>query len=193
MKKLGTVRVLAICGALVLLAFVPATAGARTAGRHCVFRLEPVSRPKPHVISARLEQVGCFDNLSEAIEAGSGGSIQLPRSTQPADLTDEMIVEATVERVGDDTLIGTEWAGTSFSGVSSNYWAPDACVGVTYEVPYVGDALNDRFESGKGFGGCDTNRKFVHSNYGGDVLTCSPNCGDYGPLRNEVSSLKWKP
>jgi hypothetical protein len=192
--KLGTVRVLAICGALLLLACVPGTAAARSAsGRHCVFRLDPVSRPKPHVISARLVKVGCFDTLSEAIEAGSGGAIKLPSSTNPADMTDDLISDSTVTRVGDDTLIGTEWSGTGFGGLSNNYLAPDACAGVTYEVAYVGDIWNDRFESGKGFGGCDTNKKFVHSNFGGDVLTCTPNCIDYGTLRNEVSSLKWKP
>jgi hypothetical protein len=192
--KLGTVRVLAICGALLLLACVPGTAGARPAtGRHCVYRLVPESRPKPHVVSASLERVGCFDTLSEAIEAGSGGAIRLAQSTQPADLTDTMISETTVARVGDDTLIGTEWGATNFSGISNSYMAPNACAGTVYEVAYVGDTWNDRFESGKGFGGCDTNKKFVHSNFGGDVLTCSPNCSDYGGLRNEVSSLRWKP
>jgi hypothetical protein len=192
--KLGTVRVLAICGALLLLACVPGIAGARPAGgRHCVFRLVPESRPKPHVVSASLEKVGCFDTLSAAVEAGSGGSIRLARSTQPADLTDAMITDATVPQAGDDTLIGTEWLDSGYGGVSTSYWAPNACAGVTYEVAYVGDFWNDRFESGKGFGGCDTNKKFVHANFGGDVLTCSPNCSYYGSLANEVSSLKWKP
>jgi hypothetical protein len=192
--KLGSARVLAICGALLLLAMTPASAGARSsAGRHCVFRLDPMSRAAPHVVSATLERVGCFDTLSEAIEAGSGGAIQLPRSTTPGSVTDRMISESTVARVGDDTLIGTEWNTTSYGGASNSYMAPDACAGVTYEVSYVGDTWNDRFESGKGFGGCDTNKKFVHSGFGGDVVTCSPNCTDYGALRNEVSSLRWKP
>jgi hypothetical protein len=192
--KLRTVRVLAICGALLLLACVPGIAGARpAAGRHCVFRLVPESRPKPHLILASLQRVGCFVTLSAAIEAGSGGTIRLARSTQPVDLTDTMISETTVARVGDDTLIGTEWNTTAFGGVSNSYMAPDSCAGTTYAVAYVGDAWNDRFESGKGFGGCDTNRKFVHADFLGDVLTCTPNCGDYGSLRNEVSSLKWKP
>ena len=192
--KLRTVRVLAICGTMVLLACVPGTAGARSAaGRHCAFRLVPESRPKPHVISARLERIGCFDTFSEAIEAGSGGSTKLARLTQPADLTDAMITDATVARVGDDTLIGTEWNASGFGGTSTSYMAPNACAGTVYEVAYVGDTWNDRFESGKGFGGCDTNKKFVHSDFGGDVLTCTPNCTYYGPLANEVSSLRWKP
>jgi hypothetical protein len=192
--KLGTVRVLAICGALLLLACVPGIAGARAAaGRHCVFRLDPVSRPRPHVISARLEKVGCFDTLSAAVEAGSGGSTRLPDSTVPSELNDALISESTTSRISGDTLIGTEWTGSGYSQGSRDYMADNACQGVTWEVAYVGDNWNDDFESGKGFGGCDTNKKFGHVDFGGTVVTCSPNCGDYGILRNQVSSLRWKP
>ncbi len=192
--KIRSLRTVVISGAVLLLALTPGSAFARsTTGRHCVFRLEPVARPKPHVVSARLERVGCFGTLSEAIEAGSGGAIRLPRTTSASDLTDSLISDSTVARVGDDTLIGTEWLSLNYGGGSKSYMAPDACAGTTYEVAYVGDSLNDSFESGKGFGGCDTNKKFVHANFGGDVLTCTPNCPDYGSLRNEVSSLKWKP
>jgi hypothetical protein len=194
--KLRTVRVLAICGAMVLLACVPGTAGARSAaGRHCAVRLEPTSYPKPNVILARAVRVGCYDTLSEAVEAGSGGAIRLPRNTTPQELTDELIARSTVTaRIGGGTtLIGTEWMGLSYSGGSRSWYAPDACIGNTWETDYVGDSWNDVFDSGKGFGGCDTNKKFVHANFGGDVLTCTPNCADYGALQNEVSSLRWKP
>jgi hypothetical protein len=193
--KLGTVRVLAICGALLLLACVPGTAGARPAAeRHCAVRLVPESRPKPHVIAARLERVGCFDTFSEAIEAGSGGSIRLASSIQPAELTDAVITDSTTSRITGDTLIGTEWAATNYTGSSKSYWAPDACAGNVWEVDYVGDNWNDEFESGRAYGGCDTNKKFVHANFGGDVLTCTPNCSDYGTsFRNQISSLRWKP
>jgi hypothetical protein len=192
--KLGTVRVLAICGALLLLACVPGIAGARpAAGRHCAYRLVPESRPKPHVISARLEKVGCFETLSAAIEAGSGGAIELPGSTTPTQLSDAVLSDSTVRRITGDTLIGTEWAGVNYTGSSKSYWADDACAGHVWEVDYVGDNWNDQFESGRGFGGCDTNKKFVHANFGGDVLTCTPSCTDYGSLRNQVSSLRWKP
>jgi hypothetical protein len=192
--KLRVVRVLAICGTMVLLACVPGTAGARSVeGRHCAFRLVPESRPKPHVISARLERVGCFDTFSEAIEVGSGGSIKLPPSTQPGGLTESMITDSTTSRISGDTLIGTEWTSTQYTQSSRDYWADNACQGVTWEVPYVGDSWNDDFESGKAFGGCDTNKKFGHVDFDGSVVTCTPNCTDYGILKNQVSSLRWKP
>jgi hypothetical protein len=115
----------------------------------------------------------------------------LPGSTTPAELTDGLLERSTVART--QIVIGTEWNGTGFAGGSMDFTAPDTCAGTTYQVAYVGDFWNDKFQSGKGFGGCDTNKKFVHANFGGDVLTCTPNCNDYGTFSNEVSSLKWKP
>jgi hypothetical protein len=103
------------------------------------------------------------------------------------------LVTPVATRLAADTLIGTEWTDVNYESDSRSFYANNACAGVTWEVPYVGDRWNDNFESGKGFGGCDTNKKFGHVDFGGGVVTCTPNCGDYGTLRNEVSSLKWKP
>jgi hypothetical protein len=56
----------------------------------------------------------------------------------------------------------------------------------------VGDAWNDRLSSGRAFGGCDTNKKFVGSNFTGTSLTCKPDCSSYGVVTNLVSSLRWR-
>jgi hypothetical protein len=189
--KTRSLALLAVCG-LLAVPLVGGPAQAHQAGRHCAFRLVPESHPKPHVISARLEKVGCYDTFSEAIESGSGGATRLPPSATPASLADATVTSS-VERIGGDTLIGTEFNLVTYGGSSRNYFAPDSCAGTSYEVDYVGDAWNDEFASGKGFGGCDTNKKFAHASFAGTVLTCTPNCSDYGALRNEVSSLKWKP
>jgi hypothetical protein len=83
---------------------------------------------------------------------------------------------------------------TSFGGQSQDYFAPSTCSATNiWEVNYVGDTWNDRFSSGKGFGGCNHNKKFAAADFGGDVLTCTPNCNDYGSLSNQVSSLRWRP
>lgn len=187
------VRTAALCGALLLTLTIAGgpVAQAGSAGRHCSYRLEPVSSDG-RTVSAELVLIGCYDTFSEALAAGSDGAIQVSRATTPRQLTDAMLSEATIA-AADDTLIGTEWGSVNFSGGSSSYYAPDSCAGTVYAVSYVGDFWNDQFASGKGFGGCDTNKKFQHSNFGGAVLTCTPNCSDYGALRNEVSSLKWRP
>jgi hypothetical protein len=194
MKK-RRVRVVAIGGALLLtvpIAGAP-VARAASAGSNCAYQLDPVSYDAAtHTVTADLVLIGCYDTFAEALAAGSGGAIQVSSSTTPAQLTDAMVTDS-APTAGNDTLIGTEWGLVGYNGGSSSFYAPDSCAGTAYAVAYVGDALNDTFESGKGFGGCDTNRKFQHSNFGGDVLTCTPNCSDYGALRNEVSSLKWRP
>jgi hypothetical protein len=193
--KTRRVRVLAICGAL-LLTFTVAggpVAQAASSGSNCAYRLEPVSYDAAtHTVSADLVLIGCYDTFSAALAAGSGGAIQVSSTTTPGELSDAM-VSTSAPAAGDDTLIGTEWTSVGYSGVTASYYAPDSCAGTVYAVSYVGDAWNDDFASGKGFGGCDTNKKFQHANFGGDVLTCTPNCNDYGALRNEVSSLKWRP
>jgi hypothetical protein len=90
-------------------------------------------------------------------------------------------------------LIGTEYSETQYDGTSKSYFAAVTCSAtVTWEVSYVGDTWNDRFESGKGFGGCNHNRKFAASQFGGASVLCTPNCTSYGSLNNLVSSLRWR-
>jgi hypothetical protein len=158
-------------------------------GSNCAYRLVPDSR-SGHVIKARLEALGCFATFAEAVAAGTYGTVRLPASATPDTVTDADVAQA---QPLTDVLIGTEYTHTGFGGTSNDYFAPDACNGNTYEVAYVGDTWNDTFASGKGFGGCDHNKKYAGSNFSGDVITCTPNCTDYAPIRNQVSSLRWKP
>jgi hypothetical protein len=178
-----------IAGAVLIALALPAYAAPRPNGRHCAVRLVPVSR-RGSVIEASPQLIGCFATLHDALEAGSDGSIQADVSS-PADLTDEMVQPQTLDT---NVLIGTEFNHTSYGGDSTDYFAPTACAGTdVWEFNYVGDALNDTFSSGKGFGGCDHNKKFQDADFGGTVLTCTPNCSDYGSLSNQVSSLRYRP
>ena len=159
-------------------------------GEHCSFRLVSTSRAGT-TTDAELELVGCYDTYEEALEEGSGGALQVPRSVTPSSLTS---VNQTHTAGASDVLIGTEWDELSFAQSSTSYFAAETCSAQnTWQVSSVGATWNDRFESGKGFGGCDTNKKFEHVDFGGAVRTCTPNCADYMALGNEVSSLRWKP
>jgi hypothetical protein len=109
----------------------------------------------------------------------------------PGTLTQRVLNEGTVRR--GLVVIGTEYTGANFGGDSNSYTATNTCAGTTYEVSYVGNVWNDNFASGKGFGGCDHNKKFENGSFGGEVVTCTPTCTDYSGLRNQVSSLRWKP
>jgi hypothetical protein len=182
MSKLGRFFV-----AVTAVLSMAAPADAETRG-HCVFRLVPLQRVGP-VVDAALELVGCYPSYEEALEAGLGGSVDLAAGVTPMMLTDEMVTPEAATSV----VIGTEYDLSGFLGESTSYTASTTCSSsTTYQVANVGAEWNDRFQSGKGFGGCDTNRKFQHENFGGAVRLCTPNCTDYGTLANQVTSLRWR-
>jgi hypothetical protein len=183
MRKLGRMAVVVVT--LIGIAR-PAEADA---GGHCIFRLVPVERVGT-IVSAVPELVGCFETYEMALEAGLGPAVDADAGLTPASLTDEVLYSfgATAS-----VVIGTEWDGNNFTGQSNSYTAATTCSSsTTWQVANVGATWNDRFQSGKGFGGCDTNRKFQHENFGGTVRLCTPNCGDYGALSNQVTSLRWR-
>lgn len=182
----GPVRLLPV---VVLLVGVLSPARAEEA-QHCVARLVPLE-PVAGSTLAELEPIGCFDSYDLALEAGSGAAIDVSTDTTPQSLSVET---AAALSTSSSVLIGTEYNGFLFLGDSQSYFAPSTCSsGVTWSVDNVGPEWNDRFQSGKGFGGCDTNKKFQHENFGGNVKTCTPNCSDYGALANQVTSLRWRP
>jgi hypothetical protein len=161
---------------------------------NCVVRLVPISDdPDPGPVETEPVDLGCYATFEEAVEVGTGGGTQLDKGTTPSSLTQAALTSSTEPDLG-DLLIGTEYTETDYASTSRSYFAPLTCsLGTSWEVSYVGNTFNDDFESGRGFGGCDTNKKFKASNFGGDVLTCTPSCTNYGALKNEVSSLRWKP
>lgn len=167
----------------------PASAGS---GEHCVAQLVPIAT-SGDVVDAVAIETGCYPTYREALATGSGGSIAVGAATTPASLTNGQLEASTTESLSSSVLIGTEWDGSVYTNSSKSYFASVTCsAAVTWEVGYVTDAWNDRFESGKGFGGCDANRKFLHSQFGGSSVLCTPNCTTYGSLSNEVSSLRWR-
>jgi hypothetical protein len=182
----GTARLLPV---VVLLLGVLSPARADEA-QHCVARLVPME-PIAGPTLAELEPVGCFTSFDEALEAGAGTTIDVSADVSPQTLSDQT---AAALSTASSVLIGTEYDGFLFLGNSQSYFAPSTCsAGVIWSVGNVGAEWNDRFQSGKGFGGCDTNKKFQHENFGGNVKTCTPNCSDYGSLANQVTSLRWRP
>jgi hypothetical protein len=179
---------------IILLSLVASTAFSgpvfSAQGRHCAIRLVPIDR-RGSINIAEAQLIGCYGSLSEALAAGSDGRIRVSSTEDPLHLTDADVRTGT--RAG-DVLIGTEFNVTGYSGASNDYFAASTCSSTNiWELNYVGDTWNDMFSSGKGFGGCDHNKKFQHADFGGNVLTCTPNCTDYGLLSNNVSSLRWRP
>jgi hypothetical protein len=186
----GWRRVWTLPLALIALAAMGVPSAQAQQGKHCAYRLDPVSKTG-HVTLAEPVLIGCYATFAEAISAGTSGNVTVDPSMTPDRVTDADLTRTDSRGA---VLIGTEFLGTGYGGDSNTYSALLTCSALnTWEVAYVGDAWNDKFSSGKGFGGCDHNKKFAASNFGGNVLTCTPNCTNYGDLSNEVSSLRWKP
>jgi hypothetical protein len=160
---------------------------------HCAYRLKPIG-PDPDTPGATLASpvlIGCFRSASDSIFAGTGGAVRLPESLAGSALTQENLNRYGAAAAS-SFLIGREYNSINYANLLKEYFVGSACTNSSgWTVSYVGDALNDRFESGKGFSNCDHNYKYEHSGFRGARRHCSPNCADYGVLRNEVSSLKW--
>jgi hypothetical protein len=162
-------------------------------GGHCVYRLIPIGKGiAPHAIATRPELVGCYGTYAEAISAGTGGAIRLPKGTTARSVTDAMMTPRAGVALA-TVVIGTEYDLNGYGGGSKSYTASSTCTAsTTWETSNVGVVWNDVFSSGRGFGGCDTNRKFVGTNFAGSSLTCTPDCANYGAVSNLVSSLRWR-
>lgn len=185
---------LALPMALLAMTVVLTTAAANDERQeHCVTYLEPLGAgDEPGEVVAEPEDMGCYGTYAEALLAGSGGVTKLPAGVGPADLTQAILERATDDTTSSSYLLGTEFVDTGYGGSSNSYYAAGDCVGATWSVSWVGATWNDRFESGRGYSGCDHNKKFEHADFDGAVLTCTPNCSTYGVLNDEVSSLRWK-
>lgn len=159
---------------------------------HCAWKLEPVGPGDvPGVTETVSVPLGCFTSASEAIAVGTGGVVRIPDDLAGDRLTQEILDEFGAQAAS-SFLIGREYDNTNYVNLIYEAFAPGPCTATSgWEVGYVGDALNDRFESGKGFSNCNWNYKYEHSQFRGARLECNPNCSTYGALRNQVSSLKW--
>lgn len=158
------------------------------AAQHCVARLEPVE-VHGTTIEAELVELGCYATYAEALEVGTGGAVTVGAGETPSSLSD---ADLDASSVSGEVVIGTEWVETGYANSSKSYTASATCsANLSWAVDSVGSTWNDQFESGKGFGGCDRNRKFQHADFGGASVLCTPNCNTYGSLNNQVSSLRW--
>jgi hypothetical protein len=159
---------------------------------HCAYMLQPVGPgDTPGVIAAVPSLMGCYESASEAIFVGTGGAVRVPERFAGEALTQE-VLDAYGAESASQFLIGREYNNTNFINLLAEYFASAACTNSRgWQIAYVGDGHNDKFESGRGFSNCDWNYKYEHADFRGARRECSPNCSSYQALRNQVSSLKY--
>jgi hypothetical protein len=174
-RKPASQQVALMIAALLAIVLVPTPATSAGTAQSCVVYLEPIGPPNAvGEVPTQPVDRGCYPSIPEALTA-TGATLDGAG----------LAPDATV-------VIGIEWDNTGYSGPNTTYETSGGCTSTrSWTVAYVGNFWNDRFESGKGFSGCNRNRKYEHSQFGGALLPCTPNCSTYGVLRNEVSSLKW--
>jgi len=159
---------------------------------HCAYMLQAVGPGSmPGVTLAEPVLLGCYTSASEAIFVGTGGAVRLPESLAGDALT-QQILDSYGASTATSFLIGREYNNTNYVNLLLETFASSACTSTSgWQIGYVGDGLNDMFESGKGFSNCNWNYKYEHSQFGGARRECSPNCSSYQALNNQVSSLKY--
>jgi hypothetical protein len=162
--------------------------------QHCGYRLDDVASQDVDVSGNETRFIGCFDTYADVVAAGTEGTLVVADGTNAEELTDPQVAAAMGEMAASESvLIGTEWDSIGYDGPSNSYFASATCSATqTWSVSDLGSTWNNRFSSGKGFGGCDHNRKFQLPGFDGGSLACTPNCNTYGSLSNRVSSLRWR-
>jgi len=173
-RKSASRQVALVLAAVLALILAPAQATSAASPQSCVVYLEPIGPPNAAgEVPTRPIDRGCYQSIPESL-AATGAALDGSGSAP------------------NTVVIGIEWDSIGYSGANTTYETSSGCTSsLSWTISYVGDFWNDRFESGKGFSGCNRNKKFENSQFLGAVLTCTPNCSGYGVLRNEVSSLKW--
>ncbi len=152
--------------------------------KHCVVQIEPL---QPGQTESETSEPVCFGTFSKALSFATGGAIRLPVSTQPSEVTEEMLAPAQ-----SNTVIGIDYSGSNFSdstlvSITSN---PNGCSdGSIYVLSSMPSGWANVISSARSYQGCA--RFYHYTNYGGSVINCGYSCATMGAMDNQTESEKW--
>lgn len=184
-------------GILALILTSAAHAGPRGVAakpKACVTRLEPITPENPN---PPVNGLDCYASFPEAIYAATEGTVLLPENASMKDQLQILRREMDTRRkattpTGGPYVIAIDYRGTWYTSPALIYQGPYPCSpSVAYQQSYLPGAWNDDTSSSEGFSECYTNIHYEHSNWGGRMLVCTPNCGSFGSLDREISSRRW--
>jgi hypothetical protein len=195
-------RLTAICVAAALLsvAAAPVMGAASRAPTferpNCVVFIDPVAAGET---TSEVHGARCFKSFSEAMAYATGGRVKLPANAS----RESYSIDAINAIVAGESLIGRDYEDPDYScnifGPCLDWWVQNdfGCNGgrnyVAPTMPTVnGFNWNDQISSTKAFTGCSSNKNYEHTNYGGAVLTCTPNCSGMGAMNDKTSSKQWR-
>lgn len=189
-KKSG---LLLLLGGFFLILFLTAPRPTGTNNKqHCYALIAPIEEDGNG--SSRIIKKECFANFADSIYAATNGRVQLDRSIQPDEVTNEALNSNNgVNSSSSQVVIGIDWDSTNFAG-SSYTWvvSGSGCSSSTqYSVSSMPSGWDNRVSSARGYSGCNYFYHYQKTNFGGSSLVCNTECATMGSLDNATSSEKW--
>ena len=181
---------------LVGLLFIMFLTAAKSVGtnqkQYCYALLAPIEVGNSG--SSKIIKTECFDNFADSIYAATNGRVQLDRSVQPDEITDEILSSSNgLSSPSSQVVIGIDWDSTNFGG-SSNTWAVSGSgcsSSVQYSASTMPSGWDNRVSSARGYSGCNYYYHYQNINYGGTSAVCNSECSSMGSLDNATSSETW--
>jgi hypothetical protein len=172
--------------------------------RHCAVQVQATRIGETVPLYVPAVPPRCFGSFTEALNAATGGSVNLPSTVSPADamralLAAEIPVPAPdpvpmpVPAPNGRQVIGIEWEHANYYGSSSIYWSEAAdCRTSSFEVAQVADAWNDRISSAQAYSYCNHSAHFEHADFTGAQVDCGTDCAYIGHAMNDrTTSIRW--
>lgn len=189
-KKSG---LLLLLGGFFLILFLTAARPTGTNNKqHCYALIAPIEEDGNG--SSRIIKKECFANFADSIYAATNGRVQLDRSIQPDEVTNEALNSNNgVNSSSSQVVIGIDWDSTNFAG-SSYTWvvSGSGCSSSTqYSVSSMPSGWDNRVSSARGYSGCNYFYHYQNTNFGGSSVVCNTECATMGSLDNATSSEKW--
>lgn len=177
---------------LVLFLTAAKSSGINNNGQHCYALIAPIAEGNDG--SSGIIKSECFDNFADSIYAATNGRVQIDRSTQPGEVSNEILNSSNgLSSPSSQVVIGIDWDSTNFGG-SSNTWAVSGS-GCSSTVQYSASSMpsgwDNRVSSARGYSGCNYFYHYQNTNFGGSSIVCNTECATMGSLDNATSSEKW--
>jgi len=173
--------------ALALAANVTANASGLSAPRgqerHCIAQAFKVGTPAP----AAAAEPRCFPTFAKAIEAATGGAIQLAPNAGTQELRTAQRIRPSAQYV-----IGIDYWDANFTGSTFTWWVdnPNGCAdGSRYWNNVIPPDWQNNISSASTWQGCN---HFVHYEgiyLGGSAIDCT--CATMGVMNDKSNSEEW--
>jgi hypothetical protein len=187
-----------LCASVATLTFASPMLAARPSreaakAKHCVAKLQRVA---PDVALSQVADLNCYPTFSDAIFAATEGAVLLPAKESLKEqlkvLNQELNFQKATPTPGAPYVISVDYRDASYVGTTLTFTATEPCSStVFYELAGMPAGWNDVTSSTLGYSSCDQNIQYEHANFGGAVLTCTPNCAGFGALNDRVSARRW--